>query len=230
MVRSQRLGGLKYWLTTPGRYTLAEAFYLNRQDMLHWLDEQVPAVRGRAFPYPGDDFDWERMVGQADSTAGRHLTDDELGFFFDRDVLACYGDPAWEVRLRELPAERDFEVTQRRVGSQYEITVTTAPDFSAARMAGDRFKEEHVGDLPFSCFFPERLKNPRLAGGQTWHAPSTRTSCSSTTPASSPGGATASCSTSTAENRRRQASEQKKPGSRRESGFLFASACGRISR
>ena len=163
-------GGLKYWLTTPGRYTLAEAFYLNRQDMLHWLDEQLPAVHDRAFPYPGDDFDWERMVGQADSTAGRHLTDDELGFFFDRDVLACYGDPAWEVRLRELPAERDFEVTQRRVGSQYEITVTTASDFSAARMAGDRFKEEHVGDLPFSCFFPERLKNPRLAEGQTWHA------------------------------------------------------------
>lgn len=163
-------GGLKYWLTTPGRYTLAEAFYLNRQDMLHWLDEQLPAVRGRAFPYPGDDFDWERMVAQADSTAGRHLTDDELGFFFDRDVLACYGDPAWEVRLRKLPAERDFEVTQRRVGSQYEITVTTAPDFSAARMAGDRFKEEHVGDLPFSCFFPERLKNPRLAEGQMWHA------------------------------------------------------------
>ena len=48
--------------------------------------------------------------------------------------------------------------------------MTTAPGFSAARMAGDRFKEEHVGDLPFSCFFPERLKNPRLAEGQTWHA------------------------------------------------------------
>lgn len=28
-------GGLKYWLTTPGRYTLAEAIYLNQQDFLN---------------------------------------------------------------------------------------------------------------------------------------------------------------------------------------------------
>ena len=32
------------------------------------------------------------------------------------------------------------------------------------------FKEEHVKDLPFSYFFPERLKNPRLAEGETWDA------------------------------------------------------------
>jgi zinc protease len=35
-------------------------------------------------------------------------------------------------------------------------------------MRGDKFKQEHVLDLPFSYFFPERLTNPRLAEGQAW--------------------------------------------------------------
>ena len=35
-------------------------------------------------------------------------------------------------------------------------------------MKGDHFKEEHVLDIPFSYFFPIRLKNPRLAAGQDW--------------------------------------------------------------
>jgi zinc protease len=37
-------------------------------------------------------------------------------------------------------------------------------------MQGDKFKQEHVLDLPFNYFFPERLKNPRLAEGQEWKA------------------------------------------------------------
>ena len=37
-------------------------------------------------------------------------------------------------------------------------------------MAGDKFKQEHVLDLPFSYIFPERLVNPRLAEGQNWDA------------------------------------------------------------
>jgi zinc protease len=37
-------------------------------------------------------------------------------------------------------------------------------------MVGDKFKQEHVLDLPFSYFFPERLKNPRLADGESWDA------------------------------------------------------------
>ena len=37
-------------------------------------------------------------------------------------------------------------------------------------MKGDKFKQEHVLDLPFSYFFPERLNNPRLAAGQDWRA------------------------------------------------------------
>ena len=37
-------------------------------------------------------------------------------------------------------------------------------------MRGDKFKQEHVLDLPFNYFFPERLNNPRLAEGEEWDA------------------------------------------------------------
>lgn len=162
-------GGLKYWLTTPGRYTLAEAFYLNQQDMLRQIDAWGPDLRHKPFPYGPDGFS-EEDLAKASEVAGRELTVDELGFFFDRDVLALYGDPAWDVRLQQLPGEQDFTVSAHTEKGQYVLTVTTSADFRAERMAGDGFKEEHVKDLPFSYFFPERLKNPRLAAGQAWDA------------------------------------------------------------
>lgn len=153
----------------PGRYSLAEAFYLNQQDMLHQIDSWDPELCRKPFPYGPEGFA-EEDLAKASEVAGRELTVDELGFFFDRDVLAFYGDPAWNVRLKELPEENDFTVTASNEGGQYVLTVTTSENFSAERMAGSHFKEEHVKDLPFSYFFPERLKNPRLAEGETWDA------------------------------------------------------------
>ena len=35
-------GGLKYWLTNPGRYSLAEAIYMNQQDLMYQLNEWDP--------------------------------------------------------------------------------------------------------------------------------------------------------------------------------------------
>lgn len=201
-------GGLKYWLTTPGRYTLAEAFYLNQQDMLYQLNEWRPELRYSR--YFGDNYHWVRMerkgVEKEGSrgyltyvvhTAGQPvkgietktlpngecevvvsfqvgnrqgLTKDEKGFFHDRDVLVFYGDPLWDVRLQEIPKENDFAVTMEKKDGQCIVTITTDKHFSLERMQGDHFKEEHVGNLPFSYFFPERLKNPRLAEGQEWKA------------------------------------------------------------
>ena len=38
------------------------------------------------------------------------------------------------------------------------------------RLRGSDFRSQHVGELPFSFFFPKRLRNPRLAEGQNWQA------------------------------------------------------------
>lgn len=92
-----------------------------------------------------------------------------IGFWHDRDVLAYYGDPKWNIMLQSVESERDYSVSSRREGDKYIVTVTTDEDFSLERMKGDKFKQEHVLDLPFSYFFPERLTNPRLAEDQKWN-------------------------------------------------------------
>ena len=102
-----------------------------------------------------------------DST-GLNPSTDQVGFLHDRDVLAYYGDPKWNVRLQEIPQENDFTVTSEVKGKKCIVTVTTKVNFSLERMKGGHFKDEHFLDLPFSYFFPERLNNPRLAAGQNW--------------------------------------------------------------
>ena len=84
--------------------------------------------------------------------------------------LAYYGDPKWNVRLQEIAEENDYTVNTSVQGNKCTVTIQTKENFSLERMKGDRFKQEHVLDLPFSYFFPQRLNNPRLSAGQDWKA------------------------------------------------------------
>ena len=161
-------GGLKYWLTTPGRYTAAEAFYMNQQDMMYQLNEMDPKMATLKFPYDVEDRFADGIKVIQDSTSIKEATETHLGFLHDRDVLAYYGDPKWNVRLQEIAEENDFTVTSKVDGKKCIVTINTKENFSLERMKGDHFKEEHVLDLPFNYFFPERLNNPRLAAGQNW--------------------------------------------------------------
>ena len=161
-------GGLKYWVTNPGRYTLAEAIYMNQQDFLYQQNEWYPSLIKENYNFDGNEF---QIAGQkiAEAIKGQP-TKDQIGFWHDRDVLAYYGDPKWEVRLQEVPGETDFTVTSKVKGKKCIITIKTNENFSLERMKGDKFKQEHVLDLPFNYFFPVRLNNPRLAAGQDWKA------------------------------------------------------------
>ena len=157
-------GGLKYWLTSSGRYSLAEAIFLNQQDMLFQLNEWIPGVEGVKYLFPGVEY------GADDRTADGlgNVTRDQRGFWYDRDVLVYYGDPKWDVRLQQVPGEEDFTVSSRMEEGKCVIIIRTGKSFSLERMKGEHFKEEHVSDLPFSYFFPKRLNHPRLAQGQAW--------------------------------------------------------------
>ena len=142
-------GGLKYLITNPGRYSVPEAFYMNQQDMMAQMAECSDSLTVAPFDYDSNYFQ-TMMPALQRFVDVEGLSQEEvmnelffwLGFWHDRDVLAYYGDPN---------------------------TVETSPDFSLRRMQGDGFKEEHVLDLPFSYFFPQRLSNPVLPEGETRH-------------------------------------------------------------
>jgi zinc protease len=162
-------GGLKYWLTTPGRNNLAQSIYLNQQDMLYQLSQWGPFFLEGDYFTPGQENPGtEAPSRKLAEVLGKRPTLDQLGFFHDRDVLAYYGDPKWDVNLQQIPQENDYTTSIKVKGGKAIVTVTTNDNFNIERMKGDGFKQEHVLDLPFSYFFPTRLKNPRLAAGQPW--------------------------------------------------------------
>ena len=168
-------GALKYWVTSPDRYTLAEAVYMNQQDLLHQHSVLTPGLLNESYNYEGKFYD--ELTNAADALSaelGREVDLDNaadwdmIGFWHDRDVLAYYGDPKWIVMLQPVAAECDYDVTMAVEDSKCTIIIVTKDNFSLERMRGDKFKQEHVLDLPFNYFFPTRLTNPRLAEGQTW--------------------------------------------------------------
>ena len=161
-------GALKYWVSNPERYTLAEAVYINQQDLVHQHNEWTPALLDERYNFC-DEFMEEltTAANRVSEVTGRDIDLDNaqdwdmIGFWHDRDVLVYYGDPKWEVRLQSA-GEQDYTVTSKRKGKHYIVTITTGENFDMEKMRGDKFKQEHVLDLPFSYIFPERLNSPKL--------------------------------------------------------------------
>lgn len=170
-------GALKYWVTNPERYTLADAVYINQQDFLHQQNEWYPELINEQYEYC-DKFMEEltTVANRLSEVLGREVDMnnaadwDMMGFWHDRDVLVYYGDPMWKINLQSVEKENDYTVNSSVRADKCVVTITTGANFSLERMAGDKFKQEHVLDLPFSYIFPERLVNPRLADGQNWDA------------------------------------------------------------
>lgn len=161
-------GGLKYWAANAGRLTLAQAVYLNQQDMLHTEYSWNPAILSINYPFMdlsfGEEDEFEKRFVKA---TGEKPTKDQQGFVHDRDVVAFYGDPAWDVKLdstQPLGYQVDFKVK----GKKCIITITTDASFDGGLMKGGKLKQEHVADIPFAYYFPKRLENPRIAVGQSW--------------------------------------------------------------
>lgn len=161
-------GALKYWVSNPERYTLAESVFINQQDLIHQHNEWTPALLDERYNFCEGFMEELTTAAECVSEVVGHEVDfdnaedwDMIGFWHDRDVLVYYGDPKWEVRLQSA-GEQDYTVAAERKGDRYIVTVTTGANFSMEKMRGDKFKQEHVLDLPFSYIFPERLSNPKF--------------------------------------------------------------------
>lgn len=161
-------GGLKYWVANAGQLTLAQAVYLNQQDMLRTENEWHPKMLTINYPFLEIDFgEREMFEKQFKAVTGQQPTKDQMGFVHDRDVVVLYGDPAWDVKMQN-PKPLGYKVDFKVKGKQCFVTITTNDYFDGGLMKGGKLKQEHVTDIPFAYYFPKRVNNPRLAGGQKW--------------------------------------------------------------
>ena len=161
-------GGLKYWVANAGRLTLAQAVYLNQQDMLRTENEWHPKMLTVNYPFSEIEFGQREMFEkQFKTVTGLKPTKDQMGFVHDRDVVVLYGDPAWDVKMQN-PKPLGYEVGFKVKGKQCFVTITTNEYFDGGLMKGEKLKQEHVADIPFAYYFPKRVNNPHLAKGQEW--------------------------------------------------------------
>lgn len=97
-----------------GRYSLAEAFFLNNQALIRDLREKHPDkadIRLETYDH--------RAIR---ALAMRHkLNRDSLGLLWDRDVVAFYGDPAWQAHMAVADPAWKHEIV---AGPEGEVTLT----------------------------------------------------------------------------------------------------------
>lgn len=153
-------GALKYWISNPGNLTLAQANYLNQQEMLYILGQWDPRFHTLNYEFTADPSKTE-MEAIAEKALGFKISKDQLGFWHDRDVLCFYGDPAWDVRVADVIEGPNFTTSHKKIKGGLEITVTTSASYTPLKAKGAGIKEIHVNDLPFALFFNERLEAPK---------------------------------------------------------------------
>ena len=92
------------FLGQPGRFTFSEAAFLNHQSLLHRLATRHARFANLQFPTYDHNL-MDRVMGYLAQRHGLPRDPKEtLGLLWDRDVVAFYGDPAWEARM---PAPQD---------------------------------------------------------------------------------------------------------------------------
>lgn len=161
-------GTFKFFFGEPGRYTYNEAFFFNNQTIVYNLETRFPKTARLAFDHL--DMQKDRQLlnkigailikmdeGLRDKVAAANKQKkecpemkDNLGLLYDRDTLAFYGDPAWEVRLapRDLPFSQ--ELTSEN--DEYTFRIVANADCSPAR--------------PPAMLLPCRLKDIEVTKGE----------------------------------------------------------------
>lgn len=148
----QGWGMLDYFVEQPGRYTVTDAFFANQNALVQRLRTYFPDVVGEASDSPMGRIAKPIEVGAAAKAAGL-TAQDAQGLLFDRDVVAFYGDPAWQARMAEGPLQWKETWTQDAAGGRLEITpLAGAASFKPVNENGSQ-----RGGRPIVRFFERRI-------------------------------------------------------------------------
>jgi len=131
----------------PGRYSLAEAFYINNQTLIYQLETRFPDKARVDFESYALERD-RRLLGKLAAKHGLKGKD-PLGLLWDRDVVAFYGDPAWDARLAPRPLAWEQKLTEK--DGVYTFTLAADRDTGRPR--------------PPVILFPHRVKDVRIITG-----------------------------------------------------------------
>ncbi|MHC4181160.1 MAG: hypothetical protein ACYSWU_26990, partial [Planctomycetota bacterium] len=124
-------GCLDYFVEQPGRYTFSEAFLANHHALVHRLGDPATSAR------------------------------DKRGLAFDRDVLAFYGDPAWEARM----AKGQLAYGQSLAVKDGVYTFEIKPNLGDRSFAAVNTNGSQRGGRPLVHLLDHRIAEVRIIDG-----------------------------------------------------------------
>ncbi|QDS95145.1 hypothetical protein FF011L_39320 [Roseimaritima multifibrata] len=153
-------GVLDYFVEQPGRYTLAEAFHANHHALIHRLEtgfSNLHQVEGR----PGVQLRKPIQTTPRGKSLG--LTQhDATGLMWDRDVVAFYGDPAWEARMHAMPKAYEQNLTIEN--GVYTFTIDPQAGEDSFKPINENGSQR--GWRPIVMWLPNRIKTATVTAGQ----------------------------------------------------------------
>jgi len=148
----QGWGLIDYFVEQPGRYSLNEAFFANQSALIQRLRTHFPEVANEESDSPMGKISKPIPVSETAKAAGLTAQDAE-GLLFDRDVVAFYGDPAWDARLADGPLQWKETWKQETSSGSLEITpLSGESSFAAINTNGSQ-----RGGRPIVRFFDHRI-------------------------------------------------------------------------
>ncbi len=124
-------GCLDYFVEQPGRYTFTEAFFANHHALVHRLTTAPSGDRSRR------------------------------GFAFDRDVVAFYGDPAWQARMAPGPLAWKQSLTEEAG----RFTFAIEPQRGEKTFQPINTNGAQRGWRPIVAFLPHRVQDVEILEG-----------------------------------------------------------------
>lgn len=153
-------GCLDYFVEQPGRYSFTEAFHANYHALIHRLERNFPGSEKVELDKKGRPK--QRFKMSSDARKRGLGPRDAMGLLFDRDIVAFYGDPAWEARMAE---------GKRSYGQKLEIkdqkyTFHINPNLGEASFKPVNTNGAQRGWRPIVHFLPHRVKNIEIIEGK----------------------------------------------------------------
>lgn len=152
-------GVLDYFVEQPGRYTFTEAFFANQHALIHRLAACFPDFLDQ----PSGDTGRPRLraaLSDAAKVAGLTASD-AFGLVYDRDVVAFFGDPAWQARMADGP--KAYEQTLTHAGDTYTFEIK--PNRGADSFRPINTNGSQRGGRPFVAYLPQRVTDVRIIAG-----------------------------------------------------------------
>lgn len=138
-----------YYIEQPGRFTVAESVFANNQALLYLLEQ-------------------DKKAQEQNSNDGLLSEFKREGLLYDRDVVALYGDPAWQNALANQDSGWKQTLTSEKQGDQTIWTLTIEPLKGEASFALLDGNGSERSNRPIIQLLPQRIAAVELIEGQEY--------------------------------------------------------------